>query len=170
MQRKDKSKAAKLLPTIERLREVFRYDPETGDLIWISMVSRRAPIGTKAGSPNSYGYLTVGLDGVRNLAVHRVIWFMVTGEWPPRIDHRDLDRVNNRWENLRLATRSQNAANTAKPATNTSGIKGVYLRRGRFAAQIMKDQRVIYLGTFDTLEAGGSAYAAKGCRVVWRIC
>jgi len=50
----------------------------------------------------------------------------MTRKWPAyAVDHRNLDKGDNRWDNLREATRSQNMANTSLPSTNTSGFKGV---------------------------------------------
>jgi hypothetical protein len=78
------------------------------------------------------------------------------------VDHRDLDRTNNRWNNLRRATRSTNAANTRRQRNNTSGFKGVYPhhKTGRWYAQIRKDGRGYYLGSFATPQAAHEAYAA----------
>lgn len=57
---------------------------------------------------------------------HRVIFCMAYGYWPSEIDHIDGDRANNRIENLREATSSQNSKNTKMPKNNKSGVVGVY--------------------------------------------
>jgi hypothetical protein len=77
------------------------------------------------------------------------------------IDRRDGDGTNNRWSNLRRATQSQNTANSRRPRHNTSGYKGVSLRRsGRWRAIICNKGRWIYLGTFATPEAAHAVYLA----------
>lgn len=156
-----KSRDVASLPSLSRVREAFNYDPRTGMLIWRIMVSRRCPVGSLAGSavPKSK-YKMVTLDGKR-IWFHRIIWFLVKGYWPLRIDHRDLDETNNRWHNLREATRSQNAANKKRPASNTSGIKGVAPRGKRWVARIKKDGIPYHIGTFDTADEAAAAYLAK---------
>lgn len=88
----------------------------------------------------------------------------MTGEWPPQeVDHHDNDGWNNRWDNLRLATRSQNQANTRRYKSNSSGKKGVFRNGGEarpWRAQIQKDGKKISLGYFETIEAASEAFAA----------
>ncbi|MDR8091104.1 HNH endonuclease [Burkholderia gladioli] len=88
------------------------------------------------------------------MLLHRVIWKLVTGDDPgdALIDHRDCDGYNNRWSNLRLATKAQNSMNRDKPATNSSGVKGVGRFRKKWRATIKLNDRAIHLGSFDTIE------------------
>lgn len=144
--------------TQERLRALLDYDPETGIFRW-----REARSGTKpgvAGCPNKRGYLRICID-YKLYYSHRLAWFYVHGEWPPEIDHRDLDKKNNRIGNLRVATRFQNNANVPKKRDNTSGLKGAYFdnRRGHWAAAIKIRGRGKFLGYFPTKEAAHAAYA-----------
>ena len=82
-------------------------------------------VGQRAGSPDKEGYRTVKLHG-KAYREHRLIWLYMTGYMPERdVDHDNLDKADNRFDNLSLATNSQNQANTRKWATNTSGYKGV---------------------------------------------
>lgn len=74
------------------------------------------------------------------------------------IDHRDLDKLNNRKANLRSATRSQNRANTTLSARNTSGFKGVVRCGSRWRSAIRKNGKCISLGRFETPEAAHAAY------------
>lgn len=117
----------KPLPSLDRLNELFTYDPASGELRWKSVPSqfKRAKVGDLVGTVGARGYLVVGIDRVYYL-VHRIIWKMVTGQEPfDQIDHEDRNRLNNRWDNLREATNGQNRWNTSLAKNNTSGVKGV---------------------------------------------
>jgi hypothetical protein len=138
--------------TAGRLRELLTYEPETG----LFYDRDGARVATSA----SKGYLQIRLDGRQYLA-HRIAWLYMTGEWPPHeIDHWDLDRGNNRWNNLRSATQILNNANRRVRPNNRLGIKGVsQMPSGRFRACITVDRKVRHLGTFRTAEAACAAYA-----------
>ena len=75
------------------------------------------------------------------------------------VDHRDLDGLNCRRNNLRVATMQLNKANEGLRSTNTSGYKGAYAFRGRWLSSITVAGRQIYLGTYATAEDAGHAYA-----------
>jgi len=85
----------------------------------------------------------------------------MTGGWPKaRIDHRDLDRKNNKWSNLREADDSKNRANTRARPDNKLNIKGVGLHVcGKYQARIFKDNKFCHLGLFDTAQEASAAYA-----------
>lgn len=144
--------------TAERAREVLSYDPESGVLTW--RVSRP---GTSAGTVAGTfceGYLQVQID-YRFYRAHRVIWLMVTGEWPTHnVDHRNRKRADNRWLNLREATPLQNARNKSPSRANTSGVVGVSRAGRKWGAYIGLDNRIIHLGCF---EAKDDAVEAR-CR------
>jgi hypothetical protein len=85
----------------------------------------------------------------------------MTGRWAkPTIDHRDGDCTNNRWNNLRRATRSQNNANRSRPRHNTSGYKGASRcrRSGKWLAHIGINGKIIFLGRFETPQEAHAAY------------
>lgn len=147
------------LPTYERVMEALAYDPETG-ILRNRIARHKSPAGRVLGTPNSKGYLTFRFDGGHYL-VHRVAFFMMTGEWPKKlIDHEDRDRANNRWSNIRPATYGQNKANSTPGKNNILGVKGVSRRPGgRFVSRIRHDKRECYLGTFDTRALAAAAYA-----------
>lgn len=144
--------------TAQRLRFVLSYDPSSGVFVWL--VNHRSDlIGHEAGSVKPR-YRDIKVDGVLYKA-HRLAWLYVTSEWPSmRIDHKDTDTQNNRFENLRLATHSQNIANSRRRSDNTSGFKGVHLQKstGRWVAYINKDCQRFYLGQFDSAESAHQAY------------
>lgn len=147
--------------TQEILRRLVHYDPLTGLFTRLIRTSNRIRTGeSTAGSPRG-AYLVLCIGG-RQYPVHRLAWLYMTGEWPPKIDHEDLDGINNKWANLRLATESQNKANVARSATNTSGFKGVSFHKAtnKWCARIKVEQRPIWLGLHDTVEAAHAAYCA----------
>ena len=146
--------------TAERLRELLEYDPVTGRFWW--RVSRGSvQDGALAGALGVKDrYLQIRIDG-RLYYCHRLAWLYMTGTWPAgRLDHRDLNGHNNRWENLRPATHSQNIHNTKARKNSRSGIKGVSYnpKRKRWEARIMQDGRTIHLGRYLTKEEAAEAY------------
>lgn len=151
--------------TAERLRALLDYDPATGIFIWREQRSRYAK-GARAGTLNHDGYRRIGIDG-KDYTANRLAWLHVHGEWPASaIDHKDGARDNNRIDNLRPATRSQNAANMARRRDNAAGFKGVYFHKvaRRWSAMITIDGHNKYLGLFDTPEAAHAAYCAAAKR------
>jgi hypothetical protein len=83
----------------------------------------------------------------------------MTGEWLNSLpDHRDLDRDNNKWNNLRPSNRSQNGANRPACVNNKVGLKGVRKVGKRYVTQIKKDGKVIYVGTYDDPIIANDAY------------
>lgn len=113
----------------ERIKELFEYDADTGDLIWkVSRGTRKK--GSIAGCINSEGYLCVGVDGEVYHA-HRIIWIYVYGFLPdkPTIDHINRVKTDNRISNLRAATLSENIVNREMQSNNTSGCRGVNWRK-----------------------------------------
>lgn len=150
--------------TQEELKEVLHYQPSTGEFRWLKRVGYRIQIGDVAGCVNKVtGYRTINIYR-RTYLAHQLAWFYVTGTWGrPTVDHRDLDRANNRLSNLRRATRTQNVVNRRRARNNTSGFKGVCRCRatGRWVARIRHAGRKHYLGRYATAEEAHAAYVAK---------
>ena len=110
----------------KRVKELFHYNSETGDLIRKVRTSSNANAGDKAGSLNkSTGYINIHIDGFKYKA-HRVIWLWMTGEWPKdQIDHENHIRHDNKWLNISPATNQENGKNIKLPIDNTSGTIGI---------------------------------------------
>jgi hypothetical protein len=150
--------------TAEYLRAAFSYDPESGLLKWRYRDDRSPQwngryAGKKVGSPVRRG-LSVNIEKKRYL-IHRVIWVIVTGDWPKEeIDHQDVNYKNNIWTNLREATSAQNMSNQNRRHNNTSGYKGVYWDSTRqiWRVTIMTKGKSHYLGSFRTAEEGHREY------------
>lgn len=154
--------------TVERVRELLDYDPETGILRWKVRVANCMQSGEVAGCLQRRGYTAIKIKGIAFRA-HLVAWAHYYGEWPEtELDHRDLNKSNNRISNLRLATRSQNCANKKVCSRNTSGIKGVYWNKKsrRWIATICINRRNKYLGGFLTKDEAASVYA-KAASIVF---
>ncbi|GAB1578669.1 HNH endonuclease [Bordetella petrii] len=147
--------------TAERLRELLAYDRETG--IFTNLICRgpNSPKGAVSGYRTDEGYWSIGIGG-KYYKAHRLAWLYMTGEWPKgQIDHRDWNKSNNRWRNLREASHSGNMQNLSGPQRNNrSGHLGAsyHARSGRFQAQIGVNGRPKYLGLFDTAEEAEAAY------------
>lgn len=153
-------------PSAERVRELLDYNPLTGFFIWRVSPSRNVAAGSIAGT-DCEGYRLIRVCGGRYKG-HQLAWLYVTGEWPTsEIDHRDMDRSNNRWLNLRPATGSQNRANTRKRADNKSGFKGVcwYPQTRKWVAQIRYQGYNNNLGYFATPEEAHAAYCSAAKRL-----
>jgi hypothetical protein len=149
--------------TRARLRELLHYNPKTGEFRWRKRTGSGVRPDLSAGSVHSQrGYRYIKIDR-RVYSEHQLAWFYVTGRWGrPMIDHRDRDITNNRWNNLRRATASQNNANRCRPRHNSSGYKGVSFcrRSGQWEAQIGWNGQNIHLGYFPTAQAAHAAYVA----------
>lgn len=148
--------------TQEHLHEVLAYNLETGLFVWRIRLSGPDRVGKVAGSVTVNGYIQVWVDGRAYLA-HRLAWFYVKGVWPVRIDHRDQNKKNNAWDNLREATQPQNMANVRTHKSNSSGFKGVSPRtkHGVYIARIKQNYKNVHLGCFKTAEEAAAAYRAK---------
>lgn len=154
------------LPSFERVRELLDYDAATGDLRW--RIGRRgASAGKIAGSLHKSGYWTIRIDRRATLA-HHLVWIFHYGAGSARdIDHRDTNKLNNKIENLREATMSQNLANSKIAKNNTSGKKGVTWdsERKKWLSQLTFQGKNLYLGRFDNVDDAHTAYAAKAAEL-----
>jgi hypothetical protein len=141
----------------------LHYDPETGDFRWLKRMGQWVRAGDLAGGVNqTHRYRNITINGI-NYTAHHLAWLYMTGNWcRSMIDHRDMNRANNSWSNLRRANRSTNNANRARQRNNSSGFKGVSLdrRTGRWRAQTAKNGRKLFLGSFATPQAAHAAYEA----------
>lgn len=146
------------LRTQLRLRVV--YDPLEG-LVFDARTHELLPLHRKGGR-NGKHYRAVTIDGV-SYYVHRLAHFLVTGVWPVRVDHRDLDRSNNCWSNLRPATDQENKRNVAQYKNNKSGFKWVtwHVATGLWRACMTVDKKHLNLGYFKTAEAAYEVACAK---------
>lgn len=149
----------------KQVRELFNYDPLSGALTRKVRTAQRVQCGDAVGWPNTFGHLVVCVKYKKYL-VHCLIWLLVTGKWPKNeLDHRDTNPANNRWVNLREATKSQNMMNRGAQSNNRIGLKGVswHATMKKYRARIFVGGKEIPLGYFGTPKEAHAAYieAAK---------
>lgn len=148
--------------TAERVREIFSYDPETGELRW-KIVSKPRLVGRKAGCKNQNGYFRVKV-GARLYLVHRIAWLHFYGKWPVNhLDHRNGITDDNRIVNLRDVSRQVNMQNRHKAQSNnlSTGVLGTYFDRRRqlfIAAITVPITGCKYLGGYSTVEEASQVY------------
>lgn len=154
----------KPLPTQAYLHERVHYDPATGLFTWLRHSSKAKCWNTRFAGKRAGGravdgrYRDIRIDDI-SYYEHRIVWVYMTGDMDGarQVDHRDLDGTNNKWNNLRPATSSQNVANG--PGRSVTGCsKGTYRRGRKFAARIMVNYENIYLGLFPTMAQAHEAY------------
>lgn len=145
--------------TIQRkqLREIVSYNKRTG--IFRDR-STGEVIGTKR---DERGYIRINLGALRFHA-HRLAFIYVIGSCPDYVDHINENKEDNRWNNLRSATKSQNGMNRGMNANNSTGIKNVIRHQGKYQVQIKVNGKNHYMGRFRTKKA--AALAADVARAV----
>lgn len=144
----------------ERLKKLLHYDGDTGIFVWIYKSNKKSniSIGDIAGKlpSNSDGYKYVTLDKVK-YPQHRLAYFYVNGafDFSLEIDHINRDRADNRINNLRVVTSSQNKFNTRAKGYSVCKITG------KFAAEIYCNGIKYKLGRFNTEQEARDAYLSK---------
>lgn len=108
--------------TQDKLKELFEYNPDTGDFTR-RVAKGRAAKGSIAGSRNSNGYVYIKIDKI-SYSAHRLAFLYMEGRFPEEIDHINRIRWDNRWNNLREATHQQNCRN--RNTRSTSGYLGIH--------------------------------------------
>jgi len=152
--------------TVAWLKKHFEYcDGEL--LVKKQYHGRMRRPGEPAGGHYGHRYKTVKIQ-YRRFYLHRLIWFYFNGSWPKFIDHIDGDKSNNRIENLRPCSRSQNHA-ARKQKTSATGFRGVLRRKNKrtadtFYAAITVRGKSKTVGTFKTPRLAALAYNREARR------
>lgn len=138
--------------TREELIKILNYDQHTGIFTWkVKSGSRSA--GSVAGNvqvdKSGYKCIHIKIKGVSYKA-HRLAFLIMQGFTPECVDHENCDGTDNRWLNLREASKQGNSYNRKKSCKNTSGFKGVswYPRYNKWCARVCVDGKRITLGYF----------------------
>jgi hypothetical protein len=145
-------------PSQELIRYLFLYR-EDGNLLRKVKPNPKAnsmtPIGEPVGRPDERGYRATQVEGKQH-KIHKLIYIYHYGEVDEDalIDHIDGNPANNRIENLRVATLSQNICNRKMPSHNKSGVKGVsrHKKSGKWIVGVAYNKKKYHGGLFNTLE------------------
>ena len=139
--------------TKELLQEIFSYD--NGNLYWKTVRCSKLKVGQKAGWVGKKNYLYVRVN-YKAYAIHRLVWIIHNGDIDNGkiIDHIDRNPTNNKIENLRIATHTQNNQNSSKRTTNTSGYKNVYwsTEKSRWLVKCNVNGLPKYAGSYKLLD------------------
>lgn len=147
------------MPSQEVLCSVLRYEPETGLLFWKQRDDVRPAWNTRFAGKQAFTALQC--DGYRNGKIfskvylaHRIIFKMVVGTDPDKIDHINGVRTDNRWDNLRDVDSETNSKNLGMSRKNTSGVSGVHWNsvKRKWVAQLGNHGERTHLGYFPSLE------------------
>ena len=147
--------------TQEEVKRIFKYDRKTGALVRRFSVGK-AVAGTHSTCKDRDGYIVIGINK-KLYRAHRVVWLYFHGQWPNNdCDHINRIKDDNRIQNLRDITRSQNKQNQLVTRVSKSGIKGVcwVAKIGRWQAEITHQGKSYILGRFVDIEDAAKAYKA----------
>jgi hypothetical protein len=149
--------------TVEEIRRLFRYEPETGHVYWRVKRSNVVRLDRPAGCPDNHGYLSVRINK-KLYKVHHLVWVLTKGVWPTKeIDHWDRDTSNNREHNLREATSGEQKLN--RNPKNQTGYKGVHKTSwGKFESYIWLDKSKKHLGFYYTAHEAATIYDSVASR------
>jgi len=145
--------------TQEYLKKILYYDPETGLFNRLIKITNAAKLGPTGYIDKSTGYWRISILG-KEYYGHILAWFYMTGEWIAEIDHKNTIKSDNKWENLREATHSQNLMNRPTQSNNTSGYKGINWskEKNKWRARIKVNNKEKFIGYFMCL---GKAFQAR---------
>lgn len=132
----------KPLPSAKYLRERYRYDPDTGKIYFRINIGGKK-IGDEALTATTNAGLKTGfVDGIQ-VSASRIIYKMQTGRDPEIVRHRNGNRSDNRWKNLKHVTRSR---------SGKSGVPGVIRQGSQWRVKIgsVKTGQAMHVGYFKT--------------------
>jgi len=137
--------------TQAQANELFEYND--GSLLWKNRANNLKHCSKNAGHLDNDGYLRTRVNGKLYLN-HRIIFLMKNGYFPKIVDHIDGNKLNNKIENLRKATKSQNSLNKKTRVDSRSGIKNVYWYKPteKWKVAISINQKRKHIGYFENLE------------------
>ncbi len=135
----------------ELAHSLFNY--KDGNLYWKPNPNSKTKNNSLANCVGYGGYMQTNYKQ-KQYRTHRLIFLMHHGYLPEMVDHIDGNKSNNKIENLRACTRTQNLLNSKIPITNTSGAKNVFWRkqRNKWEVKFKVNKVAKYFGLYDDLE------------------
>tara|TARA_R110000822_G_C14931952_1_gene452657 strand:- start:18 stop:503 length:486 start_codon:yes stop_codon:yes gene_type:complete len=136
------------------IEDSLTYDPDTGMFKWLDTEGRKncaKKRGWFYGFLDERGYRVISINK-KPIRAHRLAWYLMKGEMPPRglvIDHIDRNPSNNKLDNLRVVTHGENVRNSDRVDNSKLALQGV---SGRWYAYNYYKGKRTHLGTFDTEE------------------
>ena len=146
--------------TVEQLKNVLDYAPDTGVFTWAIRPSKAVKAGAIAGClEKRIGYVTIGIAN-RVYKAHRLAWLHAYGQWPKGlIDHINGNKSDNRIDNLRDVFADGNSQNVRKPnKRNKSGFMGVIWFQNKWRASMSVNGKSKWLGDYATPEEAHQIY------------
>ena len=146
-----------LMKIYDTIIDLFEY--RDNNLYWKVTNKGRGDISKPAGNINK-GYRRIRING-KQYRAHRLIYLMFNELWDitdtsqdNSVDHKDEDKLNNSIDNLRVATNSQNKANSGEYKNNTSGTTGVNWdkEKGKWVVQVRLNKKSHFGGYFVNIE------------------
>jgi len=146
----------------ELLKELVDYNPDTGVFAW-KKIRRGVSCNKKVGTVKPNGYIVV-LINRKLYRLHRLAWLYMTGKWPDNeIDHINGNRADNRFCNIRQATKAENNWNKKVRKDSTTGIKNVlyYPNYQTYYVKITANNVSHSFGPFKTKDEAASVAKEK---------
>lgn len=129
------------------LKESLYYNPDTGEFY-------RYSTGRVVTAVNNTGYIHININGKKYLG-HRLAFLYMTGKFPEEdVDHINGNRTDNRFSNLRVATKAQNNLNRKLNNNSSSGVKGVTFNKklNKWLVQLQINKQKMYFGVYSDFE------------------
>lgn len=108
----------------ENLKYLINYNPDTGVFTWRVSINPNSKVGSVVATKHQEGYTFLTLNK-KIYKLHRLAFLYMLGYYPEEVDHINNKRDDNRWCNLRAASKTENQHNAGLRSDNTSGIKGI---------------------------------------------
>jgi hypothetical protein len=143
------------------VKEWLSYCPETGSFKWKKDPGKRRLAGKEFGNKMPVGYISGMIRGV-SIYAHRLAFLYMIGEIPRYVDHKNMNKSDNRWNNLRPATKRDNNVHRSKRPDTKTKYKGARkCGKNTWSSRIKIKDKEIHLGCFPSEKKAAKAYDKK---------